>query len=368
MIQLIKKKLCLKAGYLISLLMRILIIQQKYTGDVLMSSILCENLKKWNPNCIIDFVANNFTVDIIENNPFIDNIIIFKKGFGFLFSIRKIKYDYLIDCYSKIESNLIALFSYSKIKITYYKWYSNFIYNSTVKRFNKPDKSIELSIKNRLELLKPILGSDFNYVIDSKVYFDNSYLNNIYLKMKPYLKNQKKNILINVYGSNENKTLPIDQMIKLIEYIDSNLKCNLIMNYMPSQVNKTDKLLSKLNRDVKRNIINYVPNTLKDFIHTTHFCDAVLGNEGGAINIAKSIGKPTFSIFSPAIDSKGWHSNRKKNHFAVHLSDYFPNLFDNKSKKEVRSLNKEFYKKLKFELFKEKLFLFLKLIKTNEKK
>ena len=131
--------------------MRILIIQQKYSGDVLISSILCENLKKWNPNCKIDFIANDFTVDVIENNQFIDNIIVFKKGIGFLSLIRKIKYDYLIDCYSKIESNLIALSSFSKIKISYYKWYSFFIYNSTVKRFFKTDKSIELSIKNRIE-------------------------------------------------------------------------------------------------------------------------------------------------------------------------------------------------------------------------
>ena len=348
--------------------MRILIIQQKYSGDVLISSILCENLKKWNPNCKIDFIANDFTVDVIENNPFIDNIIVFKKGISFLSSIRKIKYDYLIDCYSKIESNLIALSSLSKIKISYYKWYSFFIYNSTVKRFFKADKSIELSIKNRIELLKPIIGLDFDYIKDSKVYFDKSYLNIIHLKMKDFLKNEKKNILINIYGSNENKSLPIEQMIKFIEFINSNLTCNIIMNYMPSQVKKANILMSKLNHEVKKNIVNYVPNTLKDCIHTIYFCDALLGNEGGATNIAKSIGKPTFSIFSPMIESKGWHSNRNKDHFAVHLADYFPDLYEKKSKREIKLLNKEFYKKLKFELFREKLVLFLKLIKKQTKK
>lgn len=348
--------------------MRILIIQQKYSGDVLISSILCENLKKWNPNCKIDFIVNDFTVDVIENNPFIDNIIVFKKGIGFLSLIRKIKYDYLIDCYSKIESNLIALSSFSKVKISYYKWYSFFIYNSTVKRFFKHDKSIELSIKNRIELLKPIIGLDFDYIKDSKVYFDKNYLNSIHLKIKGFLKNKKKNILINIYGSNENKSLPVEQMIKFIEFINSNLTCNIILNYMPSQKNEARILISKLNQDVKRNIVNYVPNTLKDYIHTTYFCDAVLGNEGGAINIAKSISKPTFSIFSPMIESKGWHSNSKKDHFAVHLADYFPDLFEKKSKREIRALNKEFYKKLKFELFREKLVLFLKLIKKQTKK
>ena len=137
---------------------------------------------------------------------------------------------------------------------------------------------------------------------------------------------------------------------------------------MPSQVKKVNILMSKLNQEVKRNIVNYVPSTLKDYIHTTYYCDAVLGNEGGATNIAKSIGKPTFSIFSPMIESKGWHSNSKKDHFAVHLADYFPELFEKKSKREIKASNKELYKKLKFELFREKLVLFLKLIKKQSKK
>jgi len=174
--------------------------------------------------------------------------------------------------------------------------------------------------------------------------------------------------LINVHGSNENKSLPIEQMTKFIEFINSNLTCNIIMNYMPSQKNEARILMSKLNQEVKRNIVDYVPNTLKDYIHTTYFCDAVLGNEGGATNIAKSIGKPTFSIFSPMIESRGWHSGSNKNHFAVHLADYFPDLYEKKSKREIKLLNKEFYKKLKFELFREKLVLFLKLIKKQTKK
>ena len=69
--------------------------------------------------------------------------------------------------------------------------------------------------------------------------------------------------MINIYGSNQNKSLPVEQMIKFIEFINSNLTCNIILNYMPSQKNEARILISKLNQDVKRNIVNYVPNTLK---------------------------------------------------------------------------------------------------------
>ena len=43
------------------------------------------------------------------------------------------------------------------------------------------------------------------------------------------------------------------------------------------------------------------PNSLRDYIVTVSRCQAVIGNEGGAINIAKGLSKPTFAIFSPII-------------------------------------------------------------------
>ena len=55
--------------------MNVLIIQQKMIGDVLISTLLCENIKKWNPSSKIDFIANTHTVPILQNNPNINKII-----------------------------------------------------------------------------------------------------------------------------------------------------------------------------------------------------------------------------------------------------------------------------------------------------
>ena len=41
--------------------------------------------------------------------------------------------------------------------------------------------------------------------------------------------------------------------------------------------------------------------TLRDFLAITYHCDALIGNEGGAINMAKALNVPTFTIFSPWI-------------------------------------------------------------------
>jgi ADP-heptose:LPS heptosyltransferase len=61
--------------------MNVLIIQQKMIGDVLISTLICENIKKWNPSSKIDFIANTHTVPILQNNPNINKIIIFEDYF-----------------------------------------------------------------------------------------------------------------------------------------------------------------------------------------------------------------------------------------------------------------------------------------------
>ena len=61
-------------------------------------------------NAKIDFVANRHTLDVIRNNPYIDDIIIFEDNFKkdkwglfkFLSCFRKKRYDYVIDAYGKL--------------------------------------------------------------------------------------------------------------------------------------------------------------------------------------------------------------------------------------------------------------------------
>ena len=54
---------------------KILIIQNKRIGDVLLASLIATNLKKVFPDSVIDYMVYNYTTGVIEQNPAIDNII-----------------------------------------------------------------------------------------------------------------------------------------------------------------------------------------------------------------------------------------------------------------------------------------------------
>lgn len=72
--------------------------------------------------------------------------------------------------------------------------------------------------------------------------------------------------------------------------------------------------------------------------------------------MAKALNVPTFSIFSPVVDKEGWKMYEDgKNHVSVHLSEFKPDLFNNKSKKYIRKQVKEMYLQFTPSLFGQKL-------------
>ncbi|MDO9039302.1 MAG: glycosyltransferase family 9 protein, partial [Lutibacter sp.] len=199
--------------------MKILVIQQKMIGDVLTSSIICENLKKYFPESTIDYVINSHTLPVVKNNPTIDNFILFrpeyrqsKRAFlAFLIEIKHQKYDIVIDAYGKLESILISFFSFSKTKISYKKWYTQFMYTKTIER-GKTHK-YGFAIDDRLELLKSILPIDAKLLVTPKIYLSDEEI----AKGKLFLEENKitiaeKMVMIGILGSSENKTLPLPFM------------------------------------------------------------------------------------------------------------------------------------------------------------
>ena len=99
-------------------------------GDVLVSTLLCNNLRKAYPNAQIDYMVYKSTLHVLQGNNSINNFILFEKKhrkskiafFKLIFDVRKEKYDLIIDAYSKLESWLTVLFSNATTKISYKKF------------------------------------------------------------------------------------------------------------------------------------------------------------------------------------------------------------------------------------------------------
>ncbi len=351
--------------------MKILVIQQKMIGDVLVSSILCNNLRKMYPHATIDYMIYEHTLAVVYNNPNIDNLILFTnndKKLGSLFKrisqLRKTKYDIIIDAYSKIGTSLMCLFSGAKTTIGFKKWYSSFCYKHTLDRKEKASTIAGLAIEIRvalLEFLKPQIALDLMphiFLTDDELQTAQSTLQQHGLHNQPL-------IMIGLLGSGENKSYPAAYMAHVLDSVAINTKAKLLVNYMPSQQKQADEILGLCNAVTLQKIVTDLqPKGLRSFLAILHYCKAIIGNEGGAVNMAKALQLPTFSIFSPMVGKEGWDlfADGKK-HVSVHLKDFKPELFTNLNKTKAKEQVFNLYQQFTPDLVEPQL---LHFIKVNE--
>ena len=351
--------------------MKILLIQQKMIGDVLVSSILCELLKQELETGEIHYLINEQTFPVIQNNPFVDEIVIFTKKaqqskihfYQFLKAISQENYDVVIDVYGKLESNLISLFSGAAIKISHHKWYTNFIYSHRVNGAKNIASEIGLAIENRVSFLAPILEKKVGQIPPPKIYLSEQEI----VEAKNYLLHaaidlSKPVLMLGILGSGKHKSYPLPFFAEFVNQIAELTNATLLFNYIPAQQNEAQHLFDLCSEAAKAKIkFDVFAPSLRKFLGILHHCNALIGNEGGAIHMAKALQVPTFSIYSPWVTKLAWHTfNENTQNIAVHLKDYMPQLFENKSRKELKQQSIEMYEFFEPRFIQEELTTFLK--------
>ena len=147
--------------------MKVLVIQQKMIGDVLISTVICEAIKTAFPSSEIHYMIHPNTLAVVDNNPYIDRIVVFDPQlysgfFGLLRlgkSLKKEDYDVVIDAYAKLESLIPTLLSGAKRRIGFKKWYSWIFYTKSIER---KEGALNTAIFHRLLLAKELTKGDIN--------------------------------------------------------------------------------------------------------------------------------------------------------------------------------------------------------------
>lgn len=349
--------------------MKILVIQQKMIGDVLVSSIICNNLRTAYPNAQIDYLVYSSTTAVLEGNPNIDNIILFeekhrqskKEILNLGLQIRKEKYDLIIDAYSKLESWILVFLSNAKRKISYKKPGRSFLYTDNVPFEPFPKTNLGLAIERRLSLLEPLnLKTEIDPV--PKLFVSEKENQEAIATFERHrVSKNRKTVMISLLGSERLKTYPLEFMSKVVDYIADYADVNILFNYFPKQLEEAKTIFNICKPSTQQKIyFDLLGGDLRSFIGLVNQCDLIIGNDGGAINMAKALEKPSFIIFSPWIEKKIWATFEDGNrHLSVHLKDYDQDLFEGKSEKTLKKEALSLYQEFKPEYFKDKIESFL---------
>lgn len=116
--------------------MKILLIQLRQLGDVLLTSTLPKVIKEHFPHYTVHFLTLSNANSLVSDNPYIDRIHLLERGLLSeiltVFKVRKQSYDVVIDIQRTSRSNRIAFFSNANQKIAAKKRFNNFYYNRLI--------------------------------------------------------------------------------------------------------------------------------------------------------------------------------------------------------------------------------------------
>ena len=326
--------------------MKVLIIQQKMIGDVLTSSILFEAIRTKYPDAELHYLINSHTYPVIKENPYITKIVFFSEAheksklklLRLGKELKKENYDIIIDVYSKFSSNILTWLSEAKLKVSKHKWYTSFLYTHTYKEAKKAKTNAGLAIENRLQMLSALNIS--SEIVKPKIYLTGTEKS----ESQQFLESNsidlsKPLFMIGVLGSGDTKTYPFAYMAKIIDTIVSEKPdSQILFNYIPKQINDAKAIFDLCNLETKKHIhFNVFGKSLRNFLAITSHCTALIGNEGGATNMAKALNIPTFTIFSPWIKKDAWNMfDNSTTNVSVNLRDVSPHISNSNSLKQIK--------------------------------
>jgi len=295
--------------------MKILIIKPSSLGDIIHSLPVCVCLKKLFPESYVSYLVFTKFSEILDNNSYIDQIILWDKKnislkyiFGLIKNIRQKKFDIVIDLQGLFRTGIIAYFSKSKYKLGCPGLKEmSFLFLKEVNKFDKTQHAVE----RNLEVIKYI-AKIFNKTINiNRDILQNNIKEFFPLDINSHFGFAKKLLLENSFKFNT-KLIGIipsaGQKKKIWSKENFAVLCNEIIDKFQYKIiffgSKNDNsivnmICNKIHN--KKNIINVCGKiNLKQLVSLLSFCNLVIGNDTGPIHIASALDIPVIGLYGPS--------------------------------------------------------------------
>jgi heptosyltransferase-3 len=272
---------------------RILLIKLRAIGDVLLSTPTIYNVRQAYPNATIDFLTEEFAADVVRGNPWVNDVIAFKKkrdgSIGLLHTIRSRRYDLVIDLFCNPRSALVTKISGARTRVGYPFRGRKYAYNVYVTSRSDFVHNVEFNLDALRRLDIPIISSEPYFPLDdeSKA-FAGEWIKNEHFNCKTI-------IALNPSGGWETKRWGLEHFAQFGDHVAEKYHAEIILVWGPGEGKDASTIQGLM--DHRPHII---PRTsLKQLGAILQRCSYVVSNDSGPMHIAAAVGVPTLGIFGP---------------------------------------------------------------------
>jgi ADP-heptose:LPS heptosyltransferase len=273
---------------------RILVIKLRGIGDVVLSTIVLNNLKLDFPNSLIDYLVelpSSFGVKGLQN---VNDVLIFHRNdfwqkVKLIFQIKKNKYDLVIDLFSNPSTAIITYLSGAKYRAGFPYRGRKYAYN----RFGPIERGKFHSADLNLQLLKNLgIASsckELQYYIDkSSKQFAEKYVRDNFLQ---------NDFIVGICptGGWPSKKCDPEKFIEFAKAIKNKFGAKLLILW-----GKSDELDAKIIFEGLEEIsIIAPPTSIQEMAALISQCNLLIANDSGPMHISTAIGTPVLSLHGP---------------------------------------------------------------------
>ena len=273
---------------------KILVIQLRQLGDVLMTTPVVRQLRKIFPSARIDFLTEKLGANVYRHIPHINNLKVIprKAGIWDIFrltsELRKEKYDLTVDCFSNPKSAQITFLSAARERVGFALRFRGYAYSHSLKLKNQP----EYAAIAKLRLIEKF-GADLkDFRIELPV--DSAH----FAMADQFAKNlgfDDKTVAFCAVSRRDYKVWNPDHFARVGDWLTGR-GYKLFLVYGPGEKDLALNVYNRL-QDKSKAIIDYPMPDILELRAILGKCVLYVGNDGGNKHVAICAGIPTVTVF-----------------------------------------------------------------------
>lgn len=290
---------------------RILIVRTDRIGDVMLSTPVIKALRDSYPNAYIAMMVSPYAKDIIEDNPYLDEVIIYDKdnlhksclsSIKFALNLRKKHFSLALILHSTNRINLITFFAGIRERVGYRRKLGFLLTRSLEEKKHLGQKH---ELEYNLDLVRflgiePRDNSLFMPINeDSEKYIDE-------LFDKQGVRKNNKLLAIHPGASCPSKIWPHERFAQVADKLVEKYGFGVLIIGGP----KDSKLAQNMLKNMKYEAANLAgKTTVRQLASVLKRCNLFISNDSGPVHIASAVGVPVISIFGRAqagLSPKRW--------------------------------------------------------------
>lgn len=276
---------------------KILCIKPRGIGDIILSTIVLDNLRDYFPSAEIHYLTEEFAKLSVANNPLVSEVHTYNKSeliLSLVRRIRKEKFDIVFDFWSNPKTAQITFLSGAKYRVGFGYRGRKYAYNIIADSGRGEGHSAEHNLELLKEISVPIKTKNTHFYLSkedpekSAIFFKEAFKQN--------------DLVIGIIPSGgwSSKRCTADKWIEFGQVIFDKFKNRFLILWGPGDENDATTIYSAL-----KSMSVLAPQTdVSEMAGLISNCNLIIANDSGPMHIAAAMNIPTIGIFGPTDPKK----------------------------------------------------------------